>query len=307
MSEDTARGARPRPSRSPAADDTGYLTALGERVRRVRLRRGMTRSMLSEHSGVSERYLAQLEGGRGNVSIRLLRRIARAMDVPLADLVHEGPELPVELKLITEQLQRLPPDELKAVHEVVSHRFARKHARRRRIALIGLRGAGKSTLGKRLAARLGLRFVKLVREMERDAGIDVHEILALSGQQGYRRLEERVLARVIDAHPEAVIEVGGGLVTEPASFNYLLSTCYTVWIRATPEDHMSRVIAQGDYRPMAGNTEAMEDLRRILVEREPFYREADAVLDTSGRGVDECVNALEAICREQWGPTAVSY
>ncbi|NIR31194.1 MAG: helix-turn-helix transcriptional regulator [Gammaproteobacteria bacterium] len=299
MSDDASREHSQRAALAEG-NDAEYLAALGERVRRVRLRRGMTRSMLSEHSGVSERYLAQLEGGRGNVSIRLLRRIARAMDVPVADLVHEGPEPPVELRLITEQLQRLAPDELKAVQEVVSHRFTRsKHARSRRIALIGLRGAGKTTLGTRLAERLGLPFVKLVRETEREAGMDVREILALSGQQGYRRLEERVLTRVIERYPEAVIEAGGGLVTEPATFNFLLSACYTVWLRATPEEHMSRVLAQGDHRPMAGSAEAMEDLRRILTEREPFYREADAVLDTSGRTVEACVDALEEICREQ--------
>ncbi len=298
MTDDASRN-RSRDASLTEADDAQYLAALGERVRRVRLRRGMTRSMLSEHSGVSERYLAQLEGGRGNVSIRLLRRIARAMDVPVADLVHEGAEPPVELRLITEQLGRLAPDELRAAHEVLSHRFTRKHARRRRIALIGLRGAGKTTLGTRLAERLGLPFVKLVRGIEREAGMDVQEILALSGQQGYRRLEERVLTRVIERYPEAVIEAGGGLVTEPATFNFLLSACYTVWVRATPEEHMNRVLAQGDYRPMAGSAEAMDDLRRILAEREPFYQEADAVLDTSGRTVEACVDALEEICREQ--------
>lgn len=300
MSDDPGHGAqRPSgPSPSPTGD-ADYLAALGERVRRVRLRRGMTRGMLSEHSEVSERYLAQLEGGRGNVSIRLLRRIARAMDVPLADLVQEGPEPPVELRLIGEQLRRLRPGELKAVQELVSQRFTRKHARRRRVALVGLRGAGKSTLGARLAERLALPFVKLVPEIEREAGMDVREILALSGQQGYRRLEERVLARVVEDHGEMVLEVGGGLVTEPATFNFLLGTCYTVWVRATPEEHMRRVLAQGDHRPMAGSAEAMEDLRRILGEREPFYREADAVLDTSGRSVAACVEALAAICREQ--------
>jgi len=287
----------------PGRSDADYLRVLGERVRSHRLRRGMTRSMLSEHSAVSERYLAQLEGGRGNVSIRLLRRIAQAMDVQVAELVHEGPEPPVELRLIDEQLRRLPPEQLRHLHELLRERFAQPGPRRERVALIGLRGAGKSTLGPALAERLGVPFLKLVPEIEREAGMDIREILALSGQRGYRRLERRVLERVIEAHARAVIEVGGGLVTEPGTFSFLLSTCYTIWIRTTPEEHMRRVLAQGDYRPMAGNAEAMDDLRRILAAREPFYREADAVLDTAGRSVEESLDTLEAICRGQAQPS----
>lgn len=282
----------------PEADDgTRYLAQVGDRVRSVRLRRGMTRSMLSEHSGVSERYLAQLEAGRGNVSIRLLRRIARAMDVPVADLVHDGPEPPVEVTLILEQLKRLEPGERRELQQFLSQRFRRR--RRSHIALIGVRGAGKTTLGQGLAERLGMPFVRLVGEVEREAGIAVSEILALSGQHGYRRLERRALRRVIETHPEAVIEVGGGLATEPATFNTLLASCFTVWVRASAEEHMRRVLAQGDYRPMAGSREAMEDLERILAAREPYYRRADAILETTGRGAAACLDDLEALCRSR--------
>jgi len=278
-----------------AGSDEEYLAAVGERVRSVRLRRGMTRSMLSDHSGVSERYLAQLEGGQGNVSIRLLRRIARAMDVPVADLAHDGPEQPVELTLMLEQLKRLPPEGRRAVQQLLGQRFARR--RRSHIALIGVRGAGKTTLGGLLAARLGVPFVRLVGEIEREAGMAVSEILALAGQQGYRRLERRALTRVIEEYPEVVIEVGGGLATEPSTFNFLLSSCYTVWVRTTPEEHVSRVIAQGDYRLVASNREAMGDLERILATREPYYRNADVVMDTTGRAPEECAGELERLFR----------
>jgi len=294
-------GAGARADRGPpvADDEAAYLALVGERVRSTRLRRGMPRSTLSRDSGVSERYLAQLESGRGNVSMRLLRRIARAMDAEIADLVRDGPEPAVELTLLVERLKGLPPPELQAVLDSVTERFGRARRPGRRIALIGLRGAGKTTLGRRLGERLGLPFVQLVSEVEHEAGMGVSEILALSGQQGYRRLERRVLRRMIDGHERAVMEVGGGLPAEPASFNLLLGSCYTVWVRATPREHMERVLAQGDHRPMAGSREAMEDLERILALREPYYRKADAVLDTGGRAVEACVDALEALCAPQ--------
>ena len=263
----------------------GYLKRVGDRVRGTRARRGMTRKMLACDSGVSERYLAQLEGGQGNVSILLLRQIARAMGLPLADLARDGPDRPVEFTLLRELLERLSPEHLAEAHQMLGERFGRAWRGRRaeRIALIGLRGAGKSTLGRRLAAHLGVPFLDMGVEIERDSGMSLSEIFALSDQAAYRRLERRCLERLVESYAAAVIETGGSLVSEPATFELLLQACYTVWIKALPEEHMGRVIAQGDYRPMAGNAEAMADLRRILAERDSLYRKADAVVDTNGR------------------------
>jgi XRE family transcriptional regulator, aerobic/anaerobic benzoate catabolism transcriptional regulator len=203
---------------------------------------------------------------------------------------------PIELSLILEHLQALGDEDLEEARELLFSRFHRERAPARRIALIGLRGAGKSTLGRALAVRFDMPFVRLVDEIEREAGMEVGEILALSGYRRYRRLQRRALERVIGGYDAAVIEVAGSLVTEPAMFNSLLASAWTVWLRASPEEHMSRVIEQGDLRPMAGNEEAMEDLRRILAARDPFYRRADAIIDTAGRDVPGCLGELESVC-----------
>jgi XRE family aerobic/anaerobic benzoate catabolism transcriptional regulator len=273
------------------AGDKGYDTAqrylrlIGERVRSARARRGMTRKILARDSGVSERYLAQLETGQGNISILLLRQIAHAMGLPVADLAREGADRPVEFTLVRQLLERLSAAELGEAYELLRGRFGRAldGERGARIALIGLRGAGKSTLGRRLALHLDVPFFDMGEEIERDSGMSLSEIFSLSGQASYRRLEKRCLERLLGNHGRAVIETGGSLVSEPQTYELLLHACFTIWIAATPEDHMSRVISQGDYRPMAGSDEAMEDLRRILTEREPLYGKADASIDTAGR------------------------
>lgn len=283
-----------RPEAGPAA---AYLAALGERVRAWRARRGMTRKQLARDSGVSERYLAQLEAGRGNVSILLLRQIARATNTPLAELVREGPEPPVELNLLLQQLQRLSPEQLAEARRSLGQRFDAPQDRRGRIALIGLRGAGKSTLGAALARRLQVPFVQLDRLVEEAAGMRLAEVFDLLGQAAFRRLEREALERAVAAHPRMVLEAGGGLVAEPATYERLLASCFTVWLRARPEEHMGRVAAQGDLRPMAGNREAMADLKRILDGRDQLYSKADAQLDTSGRTVEDCVRALAALAR----------
>jgi XRE family aerobic/anaerobic benzoate catabolism transcriptional regulator len=263
-------------------------------VRNARARRGMTRKILARDSGVSERYLAQLEAGQGNASILLLRQIAEAMGLPLAELTRDGPDQAVELTLAKQLLERLAPEELGAAHGLLSEHFGRALLRQRggRIALIGLRGAGKSTLGQRLAKRLNMPFVDMAAEIEADSGMSLSEFFSLSGQAAYRRLERRCLDRIVESHDRAVIETGGSIVSEPATYELLLQACYAIWIKAAPEEHMSRVIAQGDLRPMADNDEAMEDLRRILAERAPLYAKADAVADTSGRGEAESFAAL---------------
>lgn len=253
----------PSPASSSAetllAADMQFLTAFGKHVRTLRKQRGLTRKLLARQAEVSERYLGQLESGEGNVSLILLRRIACAL--------HLTPS-----ELLTFDQQELPI--------------------RQRIALIGLRGAGKTSLGTLLAQDLNMSFIELDGEIERETGLPLGEIFTLYGQSGYRRLEHRCLERVLAEHDRAVIAVGGGMVSEEETFQLLRAQCHTVWLQATPEEHMARVIAQGDLRPMAGNSTAMDDLKRILTAREPLYRKADVVVDTSGRTVNESFRAL---------------
>ena len=278
------------------ASEADYLHLLGERVRETRARRGMTRKILARDSAVSERYLAQLESGEGNISIILLRQVAHAMGVPLADLVREGPEQPIELTLLTQFLARLSPRELERARAMVGAALGpAPKDRSKLVALIGLRGAGKSTIGAAAAEKLGIPFVELASEIERESGVSLSEIFDLYGQVAYRRYERRCLEAIVRRHERAIITTGGSIVSEPATFDLLLSACFTVWVKAAPEEHMGRVVAQGDTRPMADNAEAMDDLRRILETRNQLYAKADAVLDTSGRSVAESVAKLLAI------------
>lgn len=291
--QDPAQGAA---SNASGGIEGNILPLLGKRVRDLRDRRGMTRKLVAREAGVSERHLAHLEAGDGNVSIVLLANIARALNVPLAELVAPEEEDTVEKRLIRRFLERLPQHRLEEVVFRLMRDFGNDEAvRRKRIALIGLRGAGKSTLGKRLAQQEGMPYIELDREIEKETGIPSREIFALYGQAGYRRIEKRTLERVLRDHPRAVISVGGGVVSQPESFDMLLAQCMTVWVRATPEEHMSRVLAQGDLRPMAGNDEAMEDLRRILEARLPLYAKADTVLDTSGETVEQSFTKLRQL------------
>jgi len=277
-------------------DHDQYLVLLGERVRAARSQRGMTRKILSAESGVSERYLAQLETGRGNISIILLRQITTAMNLPLTDLVQEGPDRPVEMSLILEQLTDLDQEELVDVHQHLRQRYAPAKGQGGRIALIGLRGAGKSTLGRALAKRLDRPFVQLNQFIEKAAGMSQGEIFDLLGQAAFRRLERQCLDQMIESHDLAVIETGGGIVADAGTYGRLLSTCHTIWLQAAPEEHMNRVTAQGDHRPMAGNRQAMDDLRQILAGRESLYRKANAKLCTSGRTVGNCLDELMEMC-----------
>ena len=273
--------------------DATFLASLGRRVRDARQQRGMARKVLSQTADVSERYLAQLEGGTGNASIILLRRIAAALGLQLTDLV-DTDESPDEQRLIRRFLDSLPPARLEEVLRRLTAEFGQEEpVRRKRITLVGLRGAGKTTLGTALAKALRRRFVELDTEIEREAGISLSEVFLLYGQAGYRRIERRCLERVINSQEDIVLTVGGGIVSEPDTYNLLLLNCYTVWIKAAPEEHMARVVAQGDLRPMAGHAEAMEDLRNILSARESLYGKADAVVDTSGSPIETSFAALQ--------------
>jgi len=271
-----------------AFDDAEFLLFVGKKVRDARSRRGMTRKMLAQEADVSERHLAQLELGEGNVSIILLRRITTALNIPLADVfTMDKPGAAAEVAL-RQILERIPQQQLDSVVARLRGEFgADDRTRRGRIALIGLRGAGKSTLGSKLAQDLGIPFVELDQEIEKDAGMGLPEIFSLYGQTGYRRIEKKTLVRILQQHERAVISVGGGVVSEKETFEQLLACCFTVWIKAHPEEHMSRVIAQGDFRAMTDNAEAMEDLRRILEAREPLYRRADVHLETSRESIEE--------------------
>jgi XRE family transcriptional regulator, aerobic/anaerobic benzoate catabolism transcriptional regulator len=273
-----------------------YLRLLGDRIREARARRGMTRKILARDSKVSERYLAQLESGQGNISIILLRQIARAMGLPLGELAREEPDRPVELTLLIQALGRLAPKELAQARKLLGETFGAVVAseRRHRIALIGLRGAGKSTLGVMLAKALGTPFIELDREIERESGTRLAEVFDLYGQAAYRRYERRALETVIERHDRAIIATGGSIVSEAATFDLLLSACYTVWLITSPEEHMSRVVAQGDTRPMAENEQAMEDLRRILAGRNALYSKADLKIDTAGKTVQQSFEELKA-------------
>jgi len=277
---------------SHAAEDAEFLAAMGKQVRAARERRGMARKVLSQNAGVSERYLAQLEAGEGNASVLLLRNVARALGMPMTELLDQR-ENPVEHRLIRRFLDRLPAHRLEDVVFRLMRDFGQEEAaRKRRIALVGLRGAGKTTLGSALAKDLKFPFVELDREIEREAGISLSEVFLLYGQTGYRRIERRCLERVLETHAEMVMTVGGGIVSEPEAYNLLLQHCFTVWVKASPDEHMVRVVAQGDLRPMQGNAEAMDDLKRILDAREPLYRKADVTLDTSGEDPRQSLSKL---------------
>ena len=280
------------PKRPPAATADPYLHRLGERVRTLRHQRGITRKALAQHAKVSERYLAQLEAGRGNISIVLLRRIARAIGLPVTQLVHEGAEPPLDLVLLTQFLERLPPDMLVDARKLVTEHFSSPSEDRRRIALIGLRGGGKSTLGRMLAERLDVPFIELDREIERRSGANLSEIFDMFGQETFRRAEREALDDVLRRHPHFVIATSGSIVTEPGTLELLLASCFTVWVRAEPEEHMKRVMAQGDMRPMANNARAMEDLVSILKSREPLYSKAEAVLSTTGKAPEQNLTEL---------------
>jgi len=283
----------PQRTKSTAVADHAFLRSLGERVRDARARRGMTRKILAHDSGVSERYLAQLETGQGNVSVLLLQRIAAALNLPPTEFLQQESEQPVELALIGQFLQRLSQQKLSLVRSQLMRDYGTAHTdRMKRIALIGLRGAGKSTLGSRLAKELEVPFIELDREIEREAGTSLSEIFLLYGQAGYRRYERRCLEKVVEKNERAVIATGGSIVSEPGTYDLLLSTCRTVWLKAQPEEHMARVVAQGDTRPMTGNREAMDDLHRILRGRNALYGRADVTVDTAHKSIEQSLQQV---------------
>ncbi|HEY0327532.1 MAG TPA: helix-turn-helix transcriptional regulator [Rhodopseudomonas sp.] len=287
--------------------EAGFLRQLGQRVRTLRALRGMSRKVLAQVSGISERYIAQLESGKGNVSIVLLRRVSHAMGTRPEDLIPAADPVP-DWPLLRELLRRATPVQLAHARDVLSGQ-GRLGAGAKRlpefcgIALIGLRGAGKSTLGRRLADYIGWRFVELNKEIERQNGLSVPEIIALYGQEGFRRMEQSALTELLAGKELMVLATGGGIVSEPLTFDLVLSSFHAVWLKAEPEQHMARVRSQGELRPIVDDHAAMDELRTILKSREPLYARAAAVLDTAELGVDAAAAALIAmvspvLCRD---------
>src|SRR4051794_20389953 len=283
----------PTTQASPDTENRATLTELGGRIRAWRARRGMTRKQLAADSGLSERFLADVESGKGNVSINSLEAAARALNLTILDLLQDAPR--PAMARVQGLLGRLDEHQLEQAYSLLASSFglADAHGREQRIALVGLRGAGKTTLGAQLAQQRGVPFIELDREIEREAGTSMSEILLLHGQAGYRRYERRALLRIAEEHAEGVVmTTGGSIVSERETFDLLQSHFYCVWVKASPEEHMGRVVAQGDLRPFkaargeegevsrAAMNEALDDLRRILASRESLYARADAVVDT---------------------------
>ena len=277
-----------------------FVSMVGDRVRMARARRGISRKVLSELSGVSQRYLAQLEGGQGNISIALLKRIAVALDHRIEWLVGEDDPWNSDALRVAALFRAATVEQKRRVLALLDPDNAGEQ-RGRRIALIGLRGAGKSTLGRLAAAARDIPFVELNAEIEATSGMPVNELMALYGQEGYRRLERHAVERIAAAHDSVILAVAGGIVSEPDTFNFLLRHFHTIWLKAKPEEHMSRVRKQGDTRPMAGNPAAMDELKTILTSRESLYAQSGAQVDTSGKDVeDSLADLLETIERERY-------
>jgi len=287
---------------TPDNESNPFLQALGQRVRSLRDRSGITRKALSIATGVSERHLANLEYGEGNVSVLVLDQVAAALHCPLAELIGDFTTTSPEWLMIRSLLENRDEQTLHKARLAIGQMLgtlATTESNGARIALIGLRGAGKTTLGQMLADELDFPFVELSREIENFAGCTIAEIQDLYGANAYRRYERRALEEAIQIYPEAVIGTPGGLVSDPVNFNLLLSHCNTIWLQASPADHMQRVIEQGDFRPMAGSNEAMEDLQNILSSREDFYSKAQLRLDTSSQSLDDTFAALKELVREE--------
>jgi XRE family aerobic/anaerobic benzoate catabolism transcriptional regulator len=297
---------------TPETQTTGrvaaeFLVALGREVRRRRAKRGMTRRQLAQASHTSERYLAQIESGTGNASVTVLRAIAQALDIPAANLLGEPSGQSGARAALLEAVAQLPDDRVAELTQLIEARFLPpdRTDRARRFALVGLRGAGKSTLGRMLARHLGSQFIELDRMVEQDYGASIPDMIEMAGTATFRRHERAALARVIGEEDAAVITTAGGIVSDRDSYALLLRRSHTIWIKARPEDHKRRVMAQGDFRPMAQNREAMADLVAILDARRPDYARAQAQLDTSGETVEQSFAKLVRIVTDLLGPTGV--
>lgn len=273
------------------------MITVGRQVRIQRTRRGLTRRALSRQTEISERYLGEVEKGRANITLNVLQRIAATLNEPISTFLMLGGQDPRISPPLAELLARMNPVQQAELYRGLLRERQQPKEGQRGVALVGLRGAGKSTLGELLAEAHGITFLRVSDVIQDLAGMAIGELLELMGYNAYRRFERRALARIIDAYPCAVVEAGGSLVQDTEAYNQLMRNYLTVWVRASPQDHMQRVLDQGDTRPMAGNAQAMDELRLILREREPYYTQADAALDTSGKTIEESFQDLARICR----------
>lgn len=281
----------------PNASIQVLIRTVGERVRETRQERGMSQRTLSESSGISLRYLAQLETGGGNISIALLFKVARALDRPVEWFLGGEAGLSPDTAQLAELLGSADRVKRQKVMEILNADQPFR-LRKHRVALIGVRGAGKSTVGKRVGAQLSIPFVELNSDIEEQSGVPVEEVLELYGQEGFRELERQALERIVSTTDSAVVAVAGGIVSDPEGYEFLLENFHTIWLKATPEEHMNRVRAQGDYRPMAGNPKAMEELKSILSDRAVLYANAGHTVDTSGKSVEECAEEVVGVIEE---------
>jgi XRE family aerobic/anaerobic benzoate catabolism transcriptional regulator len=286
-------------SATPKADQPDAAVDVGVRIRAARAKAGLTRKQLAALSGASERYLAHLEAGTGNPSVDMLIAIAGALHMAVADLLPMGGERSVLREQAANFMRRLPPGRLEQVLELMHNPAAASDGKEQRIVLVGLRGAGKSSLGKALAERLKTPFFEISKEVERQYGGAVGLLIEMNGQSALRRYEADVLDMICREHRRAVIAAPGGIVADGALYNRLLGSAHSVWLEASPDDHMARVVAQGDLRPMAGMRGPMADLRTILAARSSEYARADARLNTSAQDFDQTVHLLETLSR-QW-------
>ena len=269
-----------------------YIEEIGNRVRSLRAKRGMTRKSLSKHSDVSERYLAQLESGKANITLSVLWRVAEAFDIPFSEIIPDQCRDGIN-PLFASFVSSLTEAQQNSALQLLKRHFANSVTSGHGIALVGLRGAGKTTLGQLLAKEMNVRFIRLTALIEELANMSIGEILDLGGQKKFRRIEAQALEYVLNLNQPVILETGGSLVSQTESFKLLLDNFFSVWIKASPEEHLSRVMDQGDTRPMAGLKEAIEDLKLILEERESGYKLADYTLDTTGRSEAECLTELK--------------
>ncbi|MFK5977417.1 MAG: helix-turn-helix transcriptional regulator [Rhizobiaceae bacterium] len=296
----TFSGQAKHPEDTEYGDEANFnrlLRTVGDRVKSLRARKGISRRALSEDSGVSQRYLAQLESGSGNISIGLLLKVANALDFKIEWLVSEEDPWNSDLSMAKYLLNNATIEQRAQVIKMLEPQ-ATSNLKSNRIAFIGLRGAGKSTLGRLASDDLGIPFLELNDEVEKVSGIPVHEVFALYGQEGYRQLERQSLEQTIAMHDSLILAVAGGIVSNPETFNYLLQHFHTIWLKADPEDHMSRVRGQGDERPMAGKPDAMDDLQQILFSRESLYARADIEIDTARKTLTESLKHVVAAIKK---------
>ncbi len=279
-------------------ESDALLKSVGSRIHLLRSRRGMTRRDLSQHARVSERYLGQLEKGQANATLGLLHRIAETLNEPLSSILPAAEASTAISAPLQDLLASLSEAQQANAYRILVREVKRCESSPRGLALIGMRGAGKSTLGRRLADLCGVSFVRISEVVTSLGGMNIGALLEMTGQNAYRRIEYEALEHIIDNHDRVIVEAGGGLVAEARTFNLLSRHFQTVWIKTSAEEHMQRVIDQGDMRPMAGNNQAMDDLRTILRERDAYYRQADYTLDTSGRSVEDCLNELHDLCEK---------